>query len=404
MRQLSFLFALAIISSSLNVVNCGSLCAVAIDYTLYNLCEFVNVAPFYVDDSPEGDLYFTLGSAHQKSCDNQKDIWGTYTNAVQDCIDIGASNPNYTFIDSKNPETGIVVTFPTVDDTNVTLQSYQLIVNLKCDKDQNKASETKFTVDKSQAQKNGLITIVLEGSSKYGCPVVSFNQLINFIHEHSVAFAIAFGMAGVFLVFFGLQLFKATVFLIAAIVGFLLVGTLFFAFTDFGTEQWILWIILSIAAVFGLVLGYLAVKFKKFAYFAIGAGLGVVGGFILYNAIVSPIVKGNYGVGPFYLTVGICTIIGGGAALCFLQGIVIIGSSFIGSFMAVKAVSSFIGGFPTETYVAEGIESFDPVVYAYLAAIIVFAGFGIYFQSKTERVPEANSVTASPGTYYKYNA
>jgi len=98
MRQLSFLFALAIISSSLNVVNCGSLCAVAIDYTLYNLCEFVNVAPFYVDDSPEGDLYFTLGSAHQKSCDNQKDIWGTYTNAVQDCIDIGASNPNYTFI------------------------------------------------------------------------------------------------------------------------------------------------------------------------------------------------------------------------------------------------------------------------------------------------------------------
>ena len=215
----------------------------------------------------------------------------------------------------------------------MTLQSYQLIVNLKCDKDQNKASETKFTVDKSQAQKNGLITIVLEGSSKYGknfnqfsdshdelgCPVVSFNQLINFIHEHSVAFAIAFGMAGVFLVFFGLQLFKATVFLIAAIVGFLLVGTLFFAFTDFGTEQWILWIILSIAAVFGLVLGYLAVKFKKFAYFAIGAGLGVVGGFILYNAIVSPIVKGNYGVGPFYLTVGICTIIGGGAALCFLQ-------------------------------------------------------------------------------------
>ncbi len=71
-------------------------------------------------------------------------------------------------VDSEKPETGVVVTFPTVDDTNVTLQSYQLIVNLKCDKDQNKASETKFTVDKSQAAVNGKITIVLDGSSKYG--------------------------------------------------------------------------------------------------------------------------------------------------------------------------------------------------------------------------------------------
>ena len=148
---------------------------------------------------------------------------------------------------------------------------------------------------------------------------MSFNQLINFINEHSTLFAIIFGVSGVFLVLFGLQLFKATVFIIAAVVGSLFVGTLFFAFTDLGTEQWILWIILAVAIIFGLVLGYLAVKFKRFAYFAIGAGFGVVAGFILYNAIVSPIVKGQYGVGPFYLTVGICAIIGGGAAICLLQ-------------------------------------------------------------------------------------
>lgn len=403
MKFFGLVFVLAIFSNSLSIVNCFSGCAVPINNTIYNLCKFMNVAPFYVDDSPEGDVYFTLGSAHQKSCDEQNNVWGTYTNAVQDCVNIGASDPNYKLIDNNNPESGIVITFPVVDDQNVTQQSYQLIVNLKCDKDQNEASETKFTVDKSQAALNGQITIVLNGSSKYGCPVVSFNQLINFINKHSAAFAIIFGIAGVFLIFFGLQLFKVTVFVVAAVVGSLFVGTLFFAFTDFGTEQWILWIIFAVAIIFGLVLGSVAVKFKRFAYFAIGAGLGVVGGFILYNAILSPIVKGQYGVGPFYLTVGICAIIGGGAAFCLLQGIVIVGSSFIGSFMAVKAVASFIGGFPTETYVAQGIESFDPVVYAYLAAIIVFGCFGVYFQSKNERVPEADSITAAQGTYYKYN-
>ena len=101
MKLFGFVLVLAIFGSSLHIANCFSGCAVPINNTIYNLCKFVDVAPFSVDASPQGDVLFTLGSAHQKSCDGQQNIWGTYTNAVQECINIGASDPDYKLMSKK---------------------------------------------------------------------------------------------------------------------------------------------------------------------------------------------------------------------------------------------------------------------------------------------------------------
>jgi len=103
------------------------------------------------------------------------------------------------------------------------------------------------------------------------------------------------------------------------VVGSLLVGTLFFEFTDLGTEKWIQWTIFTVSVIFGLVLGYLSLKFEKLAYFAIGIALGSVLGLIIYNAFILPFEEKAGGLASLYLTLGICALIAGGLSICLLK-------------------------------------------------------------------------------------
>lgn len=56
--------------------------------------------------------------------------------------------------------------------------------------------------------------------------------------------------------------------------------------------------------------------------------------------------------------------------------------SFIGSYLCVRAVSFYTGGFPDELAVVEGLEEYENTDYIYLGAIIVVAILGIMFQLK----------------------
>ena len=91
----TFFLILTLMGSSwaLDVPNC----AIPINYTLFNLCEFKKVPSFNINDT-NGALSFSLGSPHIKSCNDQEDIWGTYVNVLKECIDIAAQNPNYTLL------------------------------------------------------------------------------------------------------------------------------------------------------------------------------------------------------------------------------------------------------------------------------------------------------------------
>ena len=56
--------------------------------------------------------------------------------------------------------------------------------------------------------------------------------------------------------------------------------------------------------------------------------------------------------------------------------------SFIGSYLCLRAVSFYLGGFPDELAVVEGLEEYENTDYIYLGVIIFVAILGIMFQFK----------------------
>lgn len=83
------------------------------------------------------------------------------------------------------------------------------------------------------------------------------------------------------------------------------------------------------------------------------------------------------------------------------RDVIIIATSFIGSYMGVRAVSvvigkkhyindtiMIIGGFPNEINVAKGVESLNAYAYIYLAIIVVLGIVGAYVQYKDKNSRE----------------
>jgi len=89
---------------------------------------------------------------------------------------------------------------------------------------------------------------------------------------------------------------------------------LFFEFVKFGTQQWILWVIFGTCVTIGCLLGYLAVKYEKVGFFALGSYLGVIGGLLLYNSVLVHFMHDGQNA-IFYVIIAICGMIGGGIAI-----------------------------------------------------------------------------------------
>lgn len=108
-------------------------------------------------------------------------------------------------------------------------------------------------------------------------------------------------------------MFNPAIFIITTVLGTISSGMFFFEFVKFGSQTWILWIIFAACLIIGLVLGYLAITYEKVGFFALGAALGVIGGLLLYSAVISQFANDNNIL--FYVVLVICALIGGGLAV-----------------------------------------------------------------------------------------
>ena len=113
--------------------------------------------------------------------------------------------------------------------------------------------------------------------------------------------------------FFGFQVFNVAIFILATVAGTCITGILFFFFTDYATEGWVLWATFGICLFIGLILGVLSLKLEPLGFLVLGIVLGVVAGSFLYNAAIAPFYKGSSVA--LYLTQTLTAIIG--AALAY---------------------------------------------------------------------------------------
>jgi Domain of unknown function (DUF4203) len=135
--------------------------------------------------------------------------------------------------------------------------------------------------------------------------------------QYKFVFIPVFFILGAFFCFFGRRTFDIALFLIVAMGGLLISGSLFFQLTNVTSAPATKWVIFGVCILIGVGLGYLAIKFEKVGFFGLGLVLGVVGGFFLYQLILSPILandtntSSSTGTIVFWATVVVLGLIGG---------------------------------------------------------------------------------------------
>ena len=152
----------------------------------------------------------------------------------------------------------------------------------------------------------------------------------------------------------------------------------------YSTPDYVGWIILPAAAVAGLVLAGLTATFLKIGAFLIGWWGGGMIATLLFQMIVYRISSQTI---VLWIMIAVFALIFGIIALKFLKLVIIVGTSFIGSYLTVRGISFYLGGYPNEFQMYNDIQVGDLdnvpyTMYLYIVGMIVLSILGIFFQYK----------------------
>ena len=143
---------------------------------------------------------------------------------------------------------------------------------------------------------------------------------------------------------------------------------------------WIDWAILGSCFVLAIFIGLFVKKFKRTTIALLGAAGGVAIGFLITTATLL------HNGWAYYLILIAAGLVGALLTVWLAEWIIMIASAFFGSYLAVRGVSFYAGGFPNEfdikAYIEAGIskKSFPPEFYGYLGGIVAMFILTLAFQ------------------------
>ena len=222
-----------------------------------------------------------------------------------------------------------------------------------------------------------------------GCPAVEQGAIGTWIDEHKVIVGPALIALGIVMTFFGHIFMQAlTVLFIFGAVSFSVAygGLMLLDKIDMSDNTIAIWGTLGVAVLLGLCLGCALKNFIRTGMSIIGG----VGGGALGVILTQVFMIHNE-------TIHTVTVFGCALAGCILgywisKGIIVIASAFIGSYMTVRGISLFAGGYPNEFTLAQMIkighitwDNFPKIFFAYLGGMLVLTLIGIWFQSKNRK-------------------
>ena len=253
-----------------------------------------------------------------------------------------------------------------------------LQLNLVCDSSANGATIGPVTCTGT----GEACTATFTGSE--ACASLDLSTIWDFFQENTWLWSTLLIVGGLFVCFFGRQLFKVTIFLattLLVVAGILLI---FYAtFLKDTTESWVAWTVLACSILIGFVAGFFMMKLER-----VGAAILAGWGGFLLGAFINEVALYKVGSNALFWTVTIgCAVIAAILTFFIYNHVIIIMTAFAGGYLFWRGISLFAGGFPNEFTVAKeiqegAIDSIDPWFYAYMVAIVITAGVGAWWQYK----------------------
>ena len=210
--------------------------------------------------------------------------------------------------------------------------------------------------------------------------------------QYSYIFGAVCIVIGLFLAFLGRKLFTVALFICATILTAGLILIIFYAtFLSDNTASWLGWLMLSLSIVIGLGVGFLATKLEKLGACLLAAWGGFCAG-VLLNETVLYLASS---VALFWcINVGFA-VVAGILGFIFFNQALIVSTSLVGSYLAMRGIGLYAGGFPNEYVLINQLETgemsnIDPVFYAYLTGIVIMTVIGSIVQFKMLAKMEAH--------------
>lgn len=235
---------------------------------------------------------------------------------------------------------------------------------------------------------DGIFRTVLFFETEAACPKFDFYQIWEFINKYNYIFAIILIAFGLFNCILGQKLSQYTSFILTLFVVTILCMFLFQFILPSGCADWIIWVILVVGIILGCTAGYFVfIYHEKFMAFLVGGIAGFFLGEFLFNLFGS-LIKVNPTLINILFVI-ICIIASIILAYFIQEIIIIIATSFIGSYALIRGISLFAGHFPSEFTVidlkAQGEnEQLKKLLnwqfYVYLVFIVIACGLSIYVQ------------------------
>jgi len=379
-------FALAIIvllfASTISAEKHNCMGILVDNEAVFNFLPFSQVGAFNAMDqhNPAYILSFSLCTPQVLGCNSL--VYGNllFGSDPDYCDDVALAPPTYSLIDKSKPSRGVNIHYPTVEGQTSHLKSH-LNIELICNP-LIPPSQAKFNLTIREEKNERYLSAIGEVST--ACPYATMSELSTFLLENQLIFVLVFLALGIFVCFYGLRMFNITTFLITTTVGTFLVAFFFYKFVDLNTSEWILWFIFIVCIGVGAFMGILAVRYKVVGFFGLGFGLGAIFALFLYQYVIALFLDTTSDalVYAFAIVFGVT---GGVLSLRVWKGMAIISTSIIGAYLAVRAVSVYIGGFPSELNLANGTAEFTGWSYLYLLVVVVMSALGIRYQFKTRK-------------------
>jgi hypothetical protein len=212
----------------------------------------------------------------------------------------------------------------------------------------------------------------------------AFSQFIN---KYYYLWGAALIVMGIILAFFGNRFVNLVIFLTFFFACFCILGSVFFyMFMDKIEKDWAKW-----AAIAGIVavsggLGTLVLRLRKWGIALVAGWGGVLLGFIITSTFV---ISEEW---LYWIILVACAVVAFFFALKTQNTVMVIVTSFVGSYAMVRGVSLYVGGFPSETELHDQIQkgavdwdTYDKKFYIYLGAIALITLVSFVYQYKQEK-------------------
>eukprot|EP01123_Difflugia_compressa_P001256 TRINITY_DN11441_c0_g1_i1.p1 TRINITY_DN11441_c0_g1~~TRINITY_DN11441_c0_g1_i1.p1 ORF type:complete len:260 (-),score=30.09 TRINITY_DN11441_c0_g1_i1:13-714(-) len=203
----------------------------------------------------------------------------------------------------------------------------------------------------------------------------------------NMSLSIALIFIGAVWVIFGYRLFKIVLFVAGFIVFYFITFRLL---TIYASASIYLWAMYVIAAIVGLIGGALFIVIHVVGFFLFGMFFGILFGLLLFASTPLGDIHFNEWYYPILVIIG-CGLIPGILAVFFSRFIIMVGTSFNGSFLVFHGIDSLWihsslatllqnifkpNHNPVDTIIGEH----DWRAYVFLAAIVLLTIFGVFIQ------------------------